>query len=116
MRRIKAIVKRPDEQYGHMTHVSNTLENLQKTVGGNIEIVNYKNVLIICNESGKLLGLEPNIYLLNDMIVGDIIVCGFKDDEFDHIPIDFQQWKNIVDMSGTDTMKELYNSVEGWND
>lgn len=30
--KIKTIIKRPDEQYGHVTHISQTLENLQKTV------------------------------------------------------------------------------------
>lgn len=27
--KIKVIIKRPDEQYGHVTNISNTLENLQ---------------------------------------------------------------------------------------
>jgi len=32
--KIKVIIKRPDEKYGHVTGISRTLENLQKTVGG----------------------------------------------------------------------------------
>ena len=39
MKRIKVIIKRPDEKYGHVTYISDSLENLQKTVGGPIEIV-----------------------------------------------------------------------------
>ena len=39
MSKIRAIVKRPDEKYGHVTHISASLENLQKTVGGYIETV-----------------------------------------------------------------------------
>lgn len=39
MAKIRAIIKRPDEEYGHVTHISATLENLQKTVGGYIETV-----------------------------------------------------------------------------
>ena len=27
MRKIKAIIKRPDEQYGHVTNISDTLKN-----------------------------------------------------------------------------------------
>lgn len=37
MKKIKVIVKRPDEQYGHVCHISDRLENLQKTVEGYIE-------------------------------------------------------------------------------
>ena len=39
MERIKAVVKRPDEKFGHMTNISNSLKNLQNTVGGYIETV-----------------------------------------------------------------------------
>ena len=39
MAKIRAIIKRPDEEYGHVAHISATLENLQKTVGGYIETV-----------------------------------------------------------------------------
>ena len=39
MAKIRAIIKRPDEKYGHVTNISPTLENLQKTVGGYIEPV-----------------------------------------------------------------------------
>ena len=54
-KKIKAIVKRPDEQYGHMTWISNTLENLQRTVGGHIETISLPGgAVIICDEEGRL--------------------------------------------------------------
>ena len=37
MSKIKAIIKRPDEEFGHIANISCTLENLQKIVGGKIE-------------------------------------------------------------------------------
>lgn len=98
MKRIKCIVKRPDEAYGHMTHVSNSLENLQKTVGGYIETYPLGDKLIaIVNEEGKIKGLEPCLRIHDwDVLVGTIIIVGTNGEEFDHIPIDFKAWKALV--------------------
>ena len=48
--KIKVYVKRPDEKIGHSTWISNTLENLQKTVEGYIETVTFGDYVVICNE------------------------------------------------------------------
>ena len=98
MKKIRAIVKRPDEKYGHMTNVSNTLENFQRTVGGYIEVVNITDkVVCVCNEEGKNLGLPKNFRIPGDVIVGDVILCGVDGDEFCDIPIEFATWKTILD-------------------
>lgn len=34
--KIKVIIKRPDEKVGHMTNISASLKNLQRTVDGPI--------------------------------------------------------------------------------
>jgi hypothetical protein len=73
----------------------------------NIRESSLKNLVIICNEEGKLRGLQPNVVLGRDMLVGTIIVCGASGDEFSDIPIDFKKWEQIVNMSGTDTWKEF---------
>lgn len=63
------------------------LEQMQKVVGGYIEIVRLKNGwLVVCNEEGKLIGLEENpvatlvcnVNGFNDLIVGDVIICESK--------------------------------------
>lgn len=63
------------------------LEQMKKVVGGYIEIVRLKNGwLVVCNEECKLIGLEENpvatlvcnINGLNDIIVGDVIICESK--------------------------------------
>ena len=104
MEKIKAIVKRPDEKYGHMTAVSNSLKNLQNIVGGHIEVVTLmpdKGLVMICNEDGKLLGLEKNFIWgvppFHDVIVGEVIICGVEDEDFTDVPIDFKTWKFIID-------------------
>ena len=75
-KKIKVIIKRPGED-GHMTWISDTLENLQKTVGGDIEMVRLDedNVMIV-NDEGKMLDLEPNIWWYDDIIVGTLIIAG----------------------------------------
>lgn len=99
MKKIKAIVKRTDDAVGHMTWISDSLANLQKTVDGPIEVVPISNnpkVVIICNEEGKIRDLDHNFYIGMDRIVGDVIICGVNGEDFDDIPITFEMWKTIL--------------------
>ena len=51
MAKIRAIIKRADEQFGHVSNISASLKNLQKIVEGPIETVNVTDdTVIICNE------------------------------------------------------------------
>ena len=99
MAKIRAIVKRPDEKYGHVCNISHTLSNLQNTVGGYIEAIPLTDgMVVICNEEGKLRGMEHNMRLpWGDVLVGTIIICGADGDEFSNIPIEFKTWKKLVD-------------------
>lgn len=84
--KIKVIVKRPDEA-GHVTWMSNTLEAFQKAVGGYIEAVSLiPGVVIICDEEGRLKGSAPNCRIDGMDFVGNIVVAGVNDEEFDSIP------------------------------
>ena len=95
--KIKAIIKRPDEEFGHMTNISESLENLQNTVGGYIECVSPDpRIVIICNEEGKLIGLEPNMKIPGDILCGTIIVVGVSGEDFSDIQISFSEWKQLV--------------------
>lgn len=98
MAKIKVIVKRPDEEFGHVCNISNSLENLQKTVGGYIEAVPLTDkIVMICNEDGKLRQLEHNFFLPFDRIVGTAIICGVDGDEFSDIPEwFFKVWKKLL--------------------
>jgi len=104
-KKIKAIVKRPDEQFGHVTWVSDSLENLQKTVGGYIETVTLDNgVVLICNEEARLRDMPYNftvrrvrgVVTIQNAIFGTVIACGADGDEFADIPIDFNEWKALL--------------------
>ena len=95
--KIKAIIKRPDEEFGHMTNISERLENLQNTVGGYIECVSPDpRIVIICNEEGKLIGMEPNMKIPGDILCGTIIVVGVSGEDFADVPISFSEWKQLV--------------------
>ena len=99
--KMRCIIKRPDETYGHVTNISTRLENLQRIVGGHIETVSCGgSSVIICNEEGKLLGLQPNFLiggpLFADMIVGDAIVIGVDGEDFCDLPISFDTWKKLL--------------------
>lgn len=68
----------------------NTLEAMQKTVGGYIEVVYpfADNVAIICNEEGKITNLPLNRALkdddgkIYDIIAGTFFIAGLTNDDF----------------------------------
>lgn len=64
--------------------IENTLEAKQKLVGGLIEVVPYEDVLIICNEEGKILNMPPNLVFEYDYIAGNCLVIGddYKNADF----------------------------------
>ena len=112
-KKIKAIVKRPDEQFGYVTWISDSLENLQKTVGGYIETVTLDNgVVLICNEEGKLRDMPYNFTLrilprvtmfevINELFgqckfFGTVIACGAEGDQLADIPIDIREWQSLL--------------------
>lgn len=68
-----------------------TLEAMQEKVGGYIQaIYPYEGtVAIVCNEEGKLMGLEPNRAVrdpdtneITDIICGTFFVCGLGEEDF----------------------------------
>jgi Domain of unknown function (DUF3846) len=70
--------------------IENTLANLQKFVGGYIE-VSYavEGITMIINEEGKIQNLNPNFIIRSfDVIVGDVLFIGSADEEFASISDD----------------------------
>lgn len=69
---MKAIIKEVGKP-PKVVEIENTLEEMQKIVGGYIEAVAIgKGCLMICDEEGKLKGKPYNFDLGNDIIVGDV--------------------------------------------
>lgn len=85
---MRAIRKRPGEM-PEITDVENTLEALQKEVGGQIESLRFAaDATVLCNEEGKLLGLQPNVWFLGDVLCGTILIVGVRGDAFCSLTMD----------------------------
>lgn len=92
--KVRCIIKRPDEPVGHVTNISTRLENLQRIVDGYIETVTYcTDLVIICNEEGRLRGLPYNCTIAGVDFVGDIIVIGSDGEEFSDLKLSLKDWK-----------------------
>lgn len=79
---MRVVIKKVGEP-AKVAEIENTLEALQGIVEGYIEVVAVGGeVLMICNEEGKLNGLEYNFKLGNDFIVGNVLFVQAKDEDF----------------------------------
>lgn len=82
MNKIKAIIC-PAEREPYAANVSDSLEALQKIVGGYIKTVTvFTDAVVICNEEGRILGLPENRSFFISGICGDCLICGVDGEEF----------------------------------
>ena len=90
---MKVIMVKPGEE-AVVTEIGNELKDMQAAVGGYIEaIYPYEDpVALVCNEEGKLNGMEFNRVLIDDnlrpydVICGPFFICGLTEDSFGDIP------------------------------
>lgn len=76
MDKIRILVIKPNEE-PHQLKIPHTLEDMQNVVGGLVEYVELEhNVDLICNDEGKLLNLELNRLVGNDVIAGTFFIAG----------------------------------------
>lgn len=103
MDEVKIVMKKVGEE-PQVMKIKNTLEEKQKLVGGLIEVIPYplddEELLVVCNEEGKLLGQKPNAVFDLDYIAGDFFVIGddYKNGDFKSVT-DKQIEKIIEDLS-----------------
>lgn len=92
-----------------VVEVDNELHALQRLVGGHIEVVPYSQdgkILLVCNEEGRLLELEPNRNVLlgekyEQAIFGDFLLVGARGEEFtDLTPEQADYVLNTIDEGG----------------
>ncbi len=66
-----------------VNEVRNDLDSMQRAVGGLLEpIYNRDGTVLVVNEQGKLLGLDCNRRVGDDVIVGSFFVVGDNGEEF----------------------------------
>ena len=88
MRKIRVLIKRPGEML-YTAWISDTLENLQRTVGGYIETVTLGcGLVVICDEEGRLKGYPHNCTIDGIEFVGVIIIASVSGDELSGCPFD----------------------------
>lgn len=97
MEKIYVIVKHPDEYIGHIEEIDNELKACQRVVGGNIETLQLaSDLVILCNEEGRILNLPYNCFLFGQHLVGTIMVVGVEGKEFTDVPIGLDRWERIL--------------------
>jgi hypothetical protein len=94
--KIIAISKTPEDKYGRYVEIENTLSALQEAVDGNIETVTLADLVIICNEEGRMHGLKPNCKVAGFEFVGNILVVGQDGENFTDCPIALEEWMEMV--------------------
>ena len=77
-----ALKKSPGAEL-EVVEIKNELRDLQEAVGGNIQTVPFVNdIIIICDEEGKIKRKMPNFPYNGDLIVGDVLFIGTALGEF----------------------------------
>ena len=86
-------------QYAEMTEIKAGLSSMQEIVGGDIQATYFfdEPVALVCNEEGKLNGLELNRAIKDengnilDIIAGDFFICGLGDEDFTSLQPEFRE-------------------------
>lgn len=83
---ILVLTKQPGKLAELEPFFENKLEAFQEFVGGYIETFTLQNdMVVICNEEGRLLDMERNVMINGVDFVGPVIIAGVKGDEFSSI-------------------------------
>ena len=65
----------------YVAEIEEGLKPMQEIVGGSIEMLDLdENTNLVCNEEGKIIGLEGNRRIGRDIIAGTFFLCGFNED------------------------------------
>ena len=80
---MKVIIKDPGVP-PFLADIPNELKELQHIVGGYIETVTIirNQIIVICNEEGRLNGMDLNCSVCGVDFFGPVIICSSKGDEF----------------------------------
>lgn len=80
--------KKPGERW-ELVKIDNTLEALQKEVGGYIETISCaSDACFIVNEEGIIKNLPFNTRIAGLKIYGTVLLVGVNGDEFTDVPVE----------------------------
>lgn len=112
--KLKILLKRVGRE-SELAEVENTLEAKQKLVNGLIEVVPLEqdeDLLIVCNEEGKLLSLPPNTLFDFDYIAGDYFIVGDDYENGDFKSITEEQFNKIKPFIDSKSFKYEDKAIE----
>lgn len=93
--KISVAIKEPGRVPRHVA-ISNTLENLQRTVGGYIETVTIaEGLVLIVDEEGRIKGKEWCCNIAGVDLCETVIMCGIDGEEFGDLPVDWKDLKRL---------------------
>ena len=94
--KINVIVKEPGKQpYQRM--IENTSAALRELVGGHLESCTVEaDMVIICNEEGRLLNLPHNCEYCGVDFVGTIVLCGFHGEYLTDFPLSIETFRELA--------------------
>ena len=85
---MRALLKNPHDKEFHEIIIPNKLGVLQQLVDGYIEPVTItEDACVLCNEEGRIRGMEHNCNYMGVDFCGPIIIVGIKGDEFTDAPM-----------------------------
>ena len=94
--------------------IDDTLDNMQKLVGGHIEytyLPNCEDVSIICNEEGKILGLPFNRDIGHDVIAGNFIIVGLDETGDKDISLTKEQIDKYTKYFGKESIEKTNKKI-----
>lgn len=106
--KIEVLIVEPDKLPYEKT-IINDLKSLQNEVDGLIEMVDIDdNASIICNEEGKILNLNLNRIVGNDVIAGNFFIAGFNDsgDIISLSKDQIEKYKKVYDQKSINELNE----------
>lgn len=104
---IKVLVVEPNK-LPYEKVIKNKLEDKQKIVGGLVEYVSLdNNALLVCNEEGKIFGLEPNRFIGRDIIAGTFFIVGDKPGTGEDVSLNESQIERFKNQFGKDSIFQM---------
>ena len=86
---MRVLIKEPGKPW-EVSEVENTLDALQKAVGGYIETLTFctepDTLVLIMDEEGRLNGKPYNMTIHDVSFFGTLLLCGKDRDEFTDVP------------------------------
>lgn len=86
---MRVFIKEPGNTW-ELADVENTLDALQKAVGGYIETLTFctepDTLVLIMDEEGRLNGKQYNMTICEIPLFGTLLLCGKDRDEFTDVP------------------------------